>query len=91
MDEMMIEFGLPKMKIVSTSENKKNRKMVIEEWRLGPENPSIDPKANKEYWKDLGKALGCDEKRSTPPPLLKLRVFLQWPNETGYDGSHSSG
>ena len=31
MDEMMIEFGLPKMKIVSTSENKKNRKMAIEE------------------------------------------------------------
>jgi hypothetical protein len=58
MDEMMIEFGLPKMKIVSTSENKKNRKMVIDEWQLGPENPSIERTANKEYWEGSGQGSG---------------------------------
>jgi len=61
MDEMMIEFGLPKKKIVSAAENRKNRQRVIDEWQLGPEKASVDPKANKEYWASVGKAWGMDE------------------------------
>ena len=64
MDDMMIEFGLSTKKIVSTSENRKNRQMVIDEWQLGPEKASVDPKANKEFWISVGKALGLDEKES---------------------------
>jgi hypothetical protein len=79
MDEMMIEFGLPKQKIVSSSENKKNRKMVMEEWKLGPENPSIDPKANKAYWKDLGKALGVDEKEARRRLCANCEYFKNGP------------
>jgi len=37
---MEIEIGIPMMKIVSTSENKKNRQRVIDEWQLGPEKAS---------------------------------------------------
>jgi hypothetical protein len=64
MDEMMMEFGLSTKKIVSTSENRKNRLLVIDEWQLGPEKASVDPKANKEYWTSLGKAWGMNEKEA---------------------------
>lgn len=64
MEEMMIEFGLPKMKIVSAAENRKNRQRVIDEWQLGPEKASVDPKANKEFWVSVGKAWGMDEKEA---------------------------
>ena len=64
MEEMMIEFGLPKKKIVSAAENRKNRQRVIDEWQLGPEKASVDPKANKEYWASVGNAWGMDEKEA---------------------------
>lgn len=40
----------------TTAENAKNTQMVISEWSLGPLVPSIDPKANEEFWAKLGKA-----------------------------------
>ena len=64
MDEMMMGFGLSIKKIVSTSENRKNRQLVIDEWQLGPEKTSVDPKANKEYWAALGKAWDMNEKEA---------------------------
>jgi hypothetical protein len=64
MEEMMMEFGLPKQKVVSTAENRKNRKLVIDEWRLGPEKASIEPTANAAFWKDVGKAWNMGEKEA---------------------------
>jgi hypothetical protein len=64
MDDMMMGFGLSIKKIVSTSENRKNRQLVIDEWQLGPEKASVDPKANKEYWTALGKAWDMNEKEA---------------------------
>jgi hypothetical protein len=63
MDDM-IEYGLPKEKMVTTAQNKKNRQRVLDEWKLGPDRASVDPKANAPYWRDLGKALGVDEKEA---------------------------
>ena len=36
-------------KIVSAAENKRNRQNVMDNWMLGPEKTSVDPKANKAY------------------------------------------
>lgn len=79
MDEVMIEFGLPKKKIVSAAENRKNRKLVIEEWQLGPENPSVEPGANKEYWKGVGKAWGMTEKEARRRLCANCEYFANGP------------
>lgn len=53
--------GLPEP-FVTPAENRANRQMVIEDWKLGPERTSIDPKANKPYWSGLATAWMVDEK-----------------------------
>ncbi len=42
---------------ITAAENKKNTKIVIEDWMLGPEKPSNERDANPEYWRALGKAM----------------------------------
>ncbi len=64
MEDMMIEFGLPKQKIVSTSENRKNRQVVIDEWKLGPEKASVEPSANGPFWKGVAAAWDMSEKEA---------------------------
>jgi hypothetical protein len=49
---------------ITTAENKENTQIVINDWMLGPENPSNEPTANKVYWVDLGKAMQVDEKEA---------------------------
>ena len=44
---MEIEIGIPMAKIVSTSENKKNRQRVIDEWQLGPEKHRSSPERTR--------------------------------------------
>lgn len=57
--------GLPEsMPFITASENKKNTQVVIDDWMLGPENPSNEPTANKVYWVALGKAMQVDEKEA---------------------------
>ena len=46
---------------VTTAENKKNTKIVIDDWMLGPENPSNEPDANPTFWIAIGKAMQVDE------------------------------
>ena len=36
--------------IVDEATNKINTEKTIANWKLGPEEPSADPKANKSYW-----------------------------------------
>jgi hypothetical protein len=52
------------MPFITAAENKKNTQVVIDDWRLGPENPSNEPGANKTYWMALGKAMQVDEKEA---------------------------
>ena len=63
---MMAGFtGLPDaMPFITAAENKKNTQVVIEDWMLGPENPSNEPGANKPYWMGLAKAMQVDEKEA---------------------------
>ena len=49
---------------ITAAENKKNTQVVIEDWMLGPENPSNEPGANKPYWMGLAKAMQVDEKEA---------------------------
>jgi hypothetical protein len=57
--------GLPmEEEFISTAENKKNTKIAIDDWMLGPENPSNEPGANKTYWVALGNAMRVDEKEA---------------------------
>ena len=63
---MMAGFnGLPiDEPCITAAENKKNTKVVIDDWMLGPENPSNEPGANKPYWMKLAKAMQVDEKEA---------------------------
>lgn len=79
MDEVMIEFGLPREKIVSASENRKNRQRVIDEWQLGPEKTSVETNANKEYWKGVAKAWGMNEKEARRRLCANCEYFKNGP------------
>ncbi len=46
---------------ITAAENKKNTKVVIDDWMLGPEKPSNERDANPKYWIALGKAMQVDE------------------------------
>jgi hypothetical protein len=63
---MMAGFtGLPNSEpFITVAENKKNTQVVIEDWMLGPENPSHEPGASKPYWMKLAKAMQIDEKEA---------------------------
>ena len=63
---MMAGFnGLPiDEPFITVAENKKNTQVVIDDWMLGPENPSNEPGANKPYWMKLAKAMQVDEKEA---------------------------
>jgi hypothetical protein len=57
--------GLPmEEEFISTADNKKNTQTVIDDWMLGPQNPSNEPTANKDYWVSLGNAMQVDEKEA---------------------------
>lgn len=58
----MMVLGIPVEKpFPSTSENKRNTLMVIQDWMLGPEKPSNERGANGEYWRGIAKAMQVDE------------------------------
>lgn len=63
---MMAGFnGLPiDEPFITAAENKKNTQVVIDDWMLGPENPSNESGANKPYWMALAKAMQVDEKEA---------------------------
>ena len=58
-------IGLPMEEaFITPAENKKNTQTVIDDWKLGPADPSNEPTANKEYWASLGEAMQVDEKEA---------------------------
>lgn len=42
--------------MISAAENRKNTQNAIDNWMLGPTNPSIKPSANKDYWNEMAAA-----------------------------------
>jgi len=57
--------GIPiEKEFITTSENKKNTQVVIDDWMLGPERPSNEPTSNKVYWVALANAMQVDEKEA---------------------------
>jgi hypothetical protein len=95
-------MGLPvEEEFITAAENKKNTQVVIDDWMLGPENPSNEPTANKVYWVALGKAMQVDEKEARrrrcsnceyfeATPLMQAKMDRiprnQWDQNAGYRG-----
>lgn len=72
--------GLPMgEEFITTAENKKNTETVIEDWMLGPENPSNEPAANKVYWVAVGKAMQVDEKEARRRRCSNCEYFFNDP------------
>lgn len=58
-------IGLPlDEEFLTSAENKKNSQLVIDDWMLGPDDPSNEPSANKPYWQKLAKVMKTDEKEA---------------------------
>jgi len=47
--------------LITPEVNEANRTMVAEEWNLGPEKASVDPKANGPYWRKMAKLWMVEE------------------------------
>ena len=86
---------------ITSSQNKKNTQVVIDDWMLGPEKPSNERGANPEYWRALGKAMQVDETEarrrrcsnceyydnSTMTQAKMERIpWNQWDVESGFRG-----
>lgn len=103
-DALMPSFilaGIPDDEFITTAENKENTQMVIEDWMLGPENPSNERGANKTYWLALSKAMQVDESEArrrrcsnceyydnSPDMQIKMeRIPINaWDKDAGYRG-----
>jgi len=54
--------GLPiEEPFITPADNRKNTQTAIDDWMLGPANPSNERGANKPYWMALAKAMQVDE------------------------------
>lgn len=62
----MEDYGIMMVQpaFITPAENRKNTQVVIDDWMLGPEEPSNEPGANRVYWAKLGKAMQVDEKEA---------------------------
>ena len=62
----MEDYGIVMVQpaFITPAENRKNTQVVIDDWMLGPEDPSNEPGANRVYWAKLGKAIQVDEKEA---------------------------
>ena len=98
----MMMLGIPVEKpFPSTSENKRNTLMVIQDWMLGPEKPSNERGANADYWRKLANAMQVDEVEArrrrcsnceyydnTPGTQIKMEriPWNQWDVDAGFRG-----
>lgn len=62
----MEDYGIVMVQpaFITPAENRKNTQVVIDDWMLGPEDPSNEPGVNRVYWAKLGKAMQVDEKEA---------------------------
>jgi hypothetical protein len=45
---------------ITPEENEENTQNVIENWYLGPDEPSSDPEANSDYWDSFAEIMNID-------------------------------
>jgi hypothetical protein len=65
MPAMMVFGGIPDEEpFITAAENRKNTQVVIDDWMLGPKNPTNVRGANKPYWMALAKAMQVDEREA---------------------------
>lgn len=57
---MSLGLGISTEDIPTTAENKLTVTWLVEEWNLGPEKASEDPKANAEYWDKMASVWNVD-------------------------------
>lgn len=69
----MIEF------ISGKAENAKNRALVKKGWNLGPEAASVDPAANKEFWRKIASVWGISEKEARRQLCANCEYFNNTP------------
>jgi len=60
---LSIGGGIPEA-FLTPSENRRNTQTAIRDWMLGPEKPTNEPGANRQYWAALGKAMRVDEREA---------------------------
>ena len=101
MIEGLIFSGIPNDDYITTAENRDNTRMVIEEWNLGPEQPSNEPTANKPFWVQMGRAWqvseeearrrrcsNCEYYDNSPDCQVKMERIPrnQWDTNAGFRG-----
>jgi hypothetical protein len=67
MPKMMIAGfkGIPMDEpMLTNAENKKNYVIAVQDWNYGPEVPTNESGANKEFYAGLAEAMQCDEKEA---------------------------
>lgn len=50
---------------LTNAQNKKNYAVAVADWNYGPEMPTNEAGANKEFYAGLAEAMQCDEKDAT--------------------------
>lgn len=65
---------------ITLAENKRNTKNVLDNWMLGPENPSLDRSENKDYYKKIAKAMGIKEEEARRMMCGNCEYFKNCPS-----------
>lgn len=64
---------------IDPEENTKTTEMMIEEWNLGPEDPSEKPGENTPYWSDMARLWQCDEEEARRRMCANCEYFDNTP------------
>lgn len=71
--------GIYKIPMVSEKENMDTMYHLMENWHLGPEDASEDPKANKEFWKSYADVMDVSEPESRRMLCANCEYFNNTP------------
>ena len=79
---MMMMEGMVELtdSFITPAENKRNTKNALDNWMLGPENPSLDRSENKEYYQKISKAMGIKEEEARRMMCGNCEYFKNCPS-----------
>lgn len=80
MSIMGIGLGVSTEDIPTAEENKLTADWLVEEWNLGPELASEDPKANSEYWQKMAKVWNVEEEQARRQLCANCEYFDDRPS-----------
>lgn len=66
--------------ISTARKNVRNRQNVIDNWELGPEKASVDPKANGAYWQKMADIWEIDEAQARRQLCANCEYFNNTPD-----------